>query len=249
MGAVLDLRAAARAEGLRIPARDGLREHAIATWQHRMRNEHGSAPVFDGLARQLATAGATRRLVDAVTTMAGEERRHGELCGAVVEGLGGEAIVAALPEQPLPEHADVGRLEAVTRNLLSVCCLSETVAVALITSEREQMEAGAVRDVLSTILADEVGHARLGWQWLAVHARSLDAASLGAYLRVAFAHLEQHELEHLPLGAVPPDGATLGLCEGGEARALFYRVVGDVVVPRLEALGLPAREAWVARAA
>lgn len=247
MQAFLDLRVSARREGLKLEARPELREAAVTTWRRRMRNEYGSAPVFDGLARQLGDAGAGARLVALVHTMAGEERRHGELCGAVVEGLGGSAVVEALPEEPLPEHADVSRLEAVTRNLLSVCCLSETVAVGLITAERERMEPGAVRDVLRTILADEVGHARLGWRWLAANRRHLDGARLAAYLRVAFAHLERHELEHLPLVEVPEDGATYGLCEGDASRALFYRVVADVVVPRLEAHDIPAAQAWATR--
>ncbi|MEZ4468789.1 MAG: hypothetical protein R3F43_31265 [bacterium] len=62
-----------------------------------------------------------------------------------------------------------------TRNLLSVCCLSETVAVALIGAERLEMPEGPLRDILTRILADEVGHARLGWRWLADHQQRLDA--------------------------------------------------------------------------
>ncbi len=249
MGGLLDLQAAGRARGLRLDAHPVLREAAIETWRRRMRNEHGAAPVFDGLGRQLASAGADARLVDRVASMAAEERRHGELCGAIVEGLGGQAVVDALPEVPLPEHADVCRLEAVTRNVLSVCCLSETVAVALITAERERVSSGPVRDVLSIILADEIGHARLGWTWLAACGDTLDLARLGPYLGVAFAHLERHELAHLPLAPVPTDGARYGLCDGEEARALFYRVIGEVVLPRLEAHGIPATEAWARRRA
>ena len=84
-------------------------------------------------------------------------------------------------------------------------------------------------------------------------APSLDAAArarLGAYLRVAFAHLERHELTHLPESSRFPEGASAyGLCDGADARALFYDTVRDVIVPRLEEHGVPAAAAWKARAA
>jgi len=246
--ATLDLREPSRALRPQVPQLPGLRESAIATWRGRMVNEHGSARVFEGLARQIEGAGLGAGLADACAGFAAEERRHGVLCGAVVEALGGEAVATALVETPLPLHADVSPLEGVLRNLLSVSCLSETVAVALIGAERLAMPEGELRELLTSILADEVGHARFGWGLVSQHVPSMEAgakARLGAYLRVALGHLEQHELAHLPLSACPPpEGAALGLCSGGEARQLFFDTVEGVIVPRLTALGLPAEEAW-----
>lgn len=230
-----------------------LRVAAQNTWRRRMVNEHGSAPVFDGLARQLQRAGASAEDVAACVRMAEEERTHGVLCGAVVEALGGDARAPEKVTHAFPEHREVAPLEAVTRNVLSACCLAETVAVAVITAEREEMPAGDLRKLLSVILADEVGHARFGWRFLASVAPSLDAAArerLGAYLRLAFGTVEKHELEGMPLGARFPEGAAaFGLCNGGEARELFYATVRDVIVPRLEAHGLPAAMAWRERVA
>src|SRR6185369_2932086 len=180
---------------------------------------HGSAPVFDGLARQLDRLGA-REEARECERMAGEERTHGVLCGAVVEAFGGDARAPALPDRVFPEHDDVAPLEAVTRNLVSVGCLSETVAVAIITAEREAMPRGELRDLLGRILADEVGHARFGWRWLATTAPELGAdgrARLGAYLARAFAALEHHELAYLPAKTSFPRGAeAYGLCDGAE---------------------------------
>jgi hypothetical protein len=228
-----------------------LRRAAQATWRGRMINEHGSAVVFDGLARQLAAAGAAEELVLACTRFAEEERTHGVLCGAIVEAFGGEAR-AETPEAPaFPLHAEVDPREAITRNVLSICCLAETIAVSIITAERLEMPEGELRAVLSRILADEVGHARFGWRWLADVAPALadDArARLGRYLRLCFASLERHELDHLPASAAfPPEAAAYGLCNGADARALFYDTVREVIVPQLEAHGLPAGAAWEAR--
>jgi hypothetical protein len=170
----------------------------------------------------------------------------------VVEAFGGDARSEIDPAPPLPEHLDVAPLEAVTRNIVSVGCLAETVAVTIISAERLEMPEGELRALLTRILADEIGHARFGWRFLAEVGPSLDAAArarLGAYLRVAFAHLERHELTHLPVGARFPEGAVAyGLCDGAGARELFYDTVRDVIIPRLEAHGVPAEAAWKARA-
>jgi hypothetical protein len=240
---VLDLRVEARAHAPRVPSHPHLRDAAIATWRGRMVNEHGSAAVFEALASQLRDANLDDDTVRACESFAHEERRHGVLCGAVVEALGGEACANRLENKPFPRHDDVSPIEAAVRNVLSVCCLSETVAVALIGAERFEMPEGPLRDLLSTIWSDEIGHARFGWSLLESLAPSFDDATrarLDDYLRVAFAHLEAHELAHLPVESnePPPEGAALGLCNGAHARALFFDTVREVIAPRLSSLGL-----------
>jgi hypothetical protein len=251
MSRVLDLQGAARAHRIPLDAPAHLAAAARATWLGRMVQEHGSAHVFESIADQLALAGFTRDDVETCRAFAGEERLHGVLCGAVVESLGGAARAEVSDPLPVPQHEAVGRVEAVLMNLLSVSCLSETVAVSLIAAERVEMPRGPLHDLLTRIWSDEIGHARFGWSIVTERSRSLDAAArarLDAYLAVAFAHLERHELAHLPRTAAPTDGAALGLCSGADARTLFYETVDAVIVPRLVALGFDAARAWSARA-
>ena len=248
--AVLDLRLPARLHRVQLPRRPHLAAAARATWLGRMVNEHGSARVFDALAEQLREADFDENDAKACRSFAAEERYHGVLCGAVVESLGGEARAEIQAPLPIPRHEDVGRLEAVLRNVLSVSCLSETVAVALIGAERGEMPEGNLRDLLTRIWSDEVGHARFGWQIVNTRVPALPfemRERLGAYLAVAFAHTEEHELAHLPLRAQPEDGEVLGLCGGRDARELFYETVETVIVPGLEPAGLPAAHAWANR--
>jgi hypothetical protein len=244
---LLDLREPARAARITLDDPGELRTSAVATWRGRMVNEHESALVFEGLSIQLAAAG----LPDC-GHFADEERRHGVLCGAVVESLGGEARAWVEAYPAYPEHADAEPLEAALRNVLAVCCLSETVAVALIGAERLEMPKGPLHELLSSIYADEVGHSNFGWRLLHRVAPDLPQPlreRLGAYLRVAFRHLEVHELGHLPLDATPPEeGAAFGLCSGADARVLFYETVEQIIVPGLERLGVPADAAWNERA-
>ncbi len=250
--AALDLRLAARARGLRLEhVSPESRAPAIATWHGRMVNEHQSAPVFERLAKQLRAAGFEAAVADRFASFAAEERAHGVACGAVVEALGAEARADGLPIEALPEHPDVSPREAALRNVLSVCCLSETVAVALIGAERLDMPHGSLRMLLTGLWADEIGHANEGWRLLRDALLGADAdmiGRLGDYLRTAFAALETHELALLPAGArVPEGGAALGLCDGRRSRALFEATVDQVIVPGLERLGLPARAAWETR--
>ncbi|TNF30526.1 MAG: ferritin-like domain-containing protein [Deltaproteobacteria bacterium] len=227
------------------------REAAIGTWLGRMVNEHISARVFAALVPQLMAAGVEHDDLARVAGMIGEELSHGVMCGAVVEALGGEAFAPLPALDAVPTHADAGPVEAALRNLLSICCLSETVAVALITAEAERTPVPELAEVLRVILADEVGHARFGWRLLGPLLERLDAESpegrerLGGYLIGAFRHLREHELAHLPPRPAPsPEAERYGVCDGNEARALFFDTVETVIVPGLAAHGLPARVAW-----
>jgi hypothetical protein len=248
---IVDLRNAARGVMPKVPELPRLRERALANWRGRMINEHTSAGVFGRLAPQLAAAHVGDEAVAECMSFATEERRHGVLCGAVVEALGGEACFDVPVPSPFPEHDDASPPEAALRNLVSISCMSETVAVALIGAERLEMPEGELRDLLTSIYADEIGHARFGWRLASGLASRLDdgaRARMDRYLRIAFAHLEAHELAHISgEDGIPTGGEAIGLCHGRHARQLFYATVDEAIVPGLEALGLPARRSWRSR--
>jgi hypothetical protein len=114
--------------------------------------------------------------------------------------------------------------------------MSETVAVGLIGAERLEMPEGPLRTLSSRIYADEVGHARFGWRLLERIGDELDAAERQAverYLPTAFAHLEQHELLHLPDRDAPQGGSAFGLCSGRDARLLLDETIVGVIRPGL----------------
>lgn len=221
----------------------GLRYSAISTWRERMLNEWVSARVFAALAEQMDAAGFDANTVDTWAAFADEERQHGRLCAAVVDALGGEARCERPPLPRLPRHADVDAKQGVLRNVLSISCLSETVAVALIGAEREQMPPGPLRELLTRIWADEIGHANEGWRLLR---RELSEAAdpsghrredLRRYLPVALADMYAHELEHMPTRFVsPPGGERWGLCDTADARALLDATLQRVIAPGLGAL-------------
>jgi hypothetical protein len=192
----------------------------------------------------------------AVLSAATDEIVHATLCGDIVTAFGGEPVAQAEPTlTPLPRHANVDAVERVVRNVMFVGCLSETVAVALLEEERALAQEPWVRDVIELILADEIAHARLGWQFLAMqlpHLREGARERLATYLRVAFAYLERRELELLPVsppitGEMLRQREAVGLCSGRGARDLFFDTLESVIVPRFEEMGIAAREAWRTR--
>jgi hypothetical protein len=126
----------------------------------------------------------------------------------------------------------------------------------LLTEEHALASDPWIRAVLEVILADEVAHAKLGWQFVGAVAPTLDAearARTSAYLRVAFAYLVEKELPLLPVSP-PLDDVDVkareaaGLCSGASARRIFFDTLTRVVVPSLEALGFDAARAWQTRA-
>jgi hypothetical protein len=247
---MLDLRSQARPHRPALPALTHLYADVRKTWIGRMVNEHASAAVFDGMAAQIRRTSLPQRedLACECEGFAAEEREHGVLCGAVVEAAGGSAHAPEVETEPYPMHEDVAPVEGLVRNLISVCCLSETAAVALIGAERLRMEPGPLRALMTRIYGDEVGHARFGWRLVAELIPMLDDEAkrrTSAYLAFAFAHFEAHELAHLPASYDPPEeGHALGLCRGADARTLLYSCIDEVMLPGLERLGLQARRAF-----
>ena len=234
--AILDLREASRSAMIElgdVPVAQ--RASVIATWRARMVNEYASSEVFEALGEQLGAA-IDPSLADECARFSEEERRHGVLCGAVVEACGGEAR-APVPVRPqFPLHLDAPPRAAALRNVIHVSCMSETVAVSLIGAERLEMPPGPLRELLTRIYADEVGHARFGWRLLERVASDLDAnerAAIERYLPVAFEHLTTHELLHLPDRGAPEGGAAFGLCSGRDARVLLEETIAEVIRPGL----------------
>ncbi|NOY89646.1 MAG: ferritin-like domain-containing protein [Deltaproteobacteria bacterium] len=228
---------------------------ACDAWLRRMLHEHHSATIFSRLLPQLIEAEVTLDVKAVVLRMSMDELRHASLCAGMVRLLDGEPeIDAELKTDPLPRHEDAGRFEAALRNAL-FAGLSETVALALLTEERELATEPAARAVLEQLAADEVLHAKLGWGLLTEARERLDAQAwsrLDAYLPIAFGTLEMRMHEAMPLGPPRSDGElealeALGAMESREGRVIFARAMTEVVIPRLAAEGLEAERAWADR--
>ncbi|MBK9368763.1 MAG: ferritin-like domain-containing protein [Deltaproteobacteria bacterium] len=249
---LLDLRREAQARQPDLSALPPLsepeRQMAIRTWRGRMVNEHISAQVWAGLVPSLMRAGAPPAALAELPAAIADELRHAEQCAGVVLALGG-VPVAPLPElAPVPLHEEVSAIEGAARNIISVGCMSETIAVSIIRAEHAELDDGPLATLLGEILADEVSHARFGWRTLGLLMPRLDAAArarTSRYLVDAFAHQVRHEVPRLPRGGeIRPELGQAGVCDGGFARGLFVDTIQTVIVPGLTQAGLNAQAAW-----
>ena len=222
-------------------------EAARTNWRERMVSEHASARVFGALVGQMMRAGLPASETRRVAAMAQQELDHGVLCARVLAALGGDAI-APLPRlDEIPTHEDASPIEAVLRNVISIGCCSETVAVALVGTERELAGPPAVRDVLDRILADEVKHARFGWRIVAKVAPALtpeERESLNAYLADVFAHQVAFHAPFLRMPEAEANGLAIGAPHGRSSWTVFVRTMEEIVVPGLAHHGFDSVRAW-----
>ncbi|MBK8254588.1 MAG: ferritin-like domain-containing protein [Polyangiaceae bacterium] len=224
------------------------RSAAVLNWKNRMVSEHVSARVFAGFFDKMVRAGLPARHLNAAQQGMAEELSHAVLCGRVLQAFG-ERASAPLPN-PLPQverHEDASPIEAVLRDAISIGACSETVAVALVGTEREQAASDGLRAVLDQILTDEVGHSRLGWKLLDEYLPRLGAREkkrLSRYLVDVF----EHQLAfHKPFVDLPPmtdTGVAFGAPDGPSNFEVFVHTMTTITVPGLAARGLAANEAW-----
>jgi len=226
---------------------DHERALVIESWRGRMVMEYSSARVFGDLVGQAMRAGISPRVVADIARMASEEIEHGELCAEVLVNLDADPVASA-PEllPPAAPHDDASPKVAFLRNVLSIGCASETVAVALVEGERAIALTPDLERVLTRILKDEIGHARLGWSSLRRAAADLGRAELDEVERY-LPSLFEHQIRHYgPLAALPRTterARRAGAPDGRAQHAIFWETLETVIVPGLEGAGLAATRA------
>jgi len=237
--AVLDPRREARqtpvALDVALTLDDESRRLAVVEWTGRMVEEQAASRLFAGLLPQMMRAGVDTQFQAATADAVVDELRHARLCAAIVQALGGEARAALTGSDDFPRHDGVSPLEGLLRNVLDVSCLAETVDVAVLESRYRRARESTFRRVIAEILDDEINHSRLGWRLLQHLEPRIDTRlreRLGAYLIPAFTRLFERQ-------AASPGKTTAD-------KGLLVEVVNEVIVPRLEAFDLPAREAVAA---
>jgi len=229
---------------------------ARETWAGRMNAEYRAVAAFSELCARAAELGLPLEVTTALSCLVQDEARHVELAAEMSARLGGPATVSLPPDdlafRARPSSPDL----FFARWAITNFCIGESCSVG-------QLEASAASDmdpcvaaVIGTLLHDEILHDRFGWALAALVLPRLDDDDrlwLGVDLATAFAFYEHHHAGRLigdGAASLPPPGPTvpnLGvLPEITQARA-FYERIEQEILPRLDALGLPAYEAWALR--
>ena len=216
-------------------------------WRERMVSEHASARVFGAMLGPMMSAGLPAAELHRVAAMARQELDHAVLCARVLQALGVPAVHEMPRLDDVPVHEDASPAEAVVRNAISIGCCSETVAVALVATEREHAGPAPLRRVLDQILRDEVKHSRFGWRLVSRMTPSLSRAArdgVNAYLVDVFLHQLRFHAPFLDMPCADEAAQAVGAPHGRSNWLVFLDVMLAVVIPGLERAGLEARAAW-----
>ncbi len=227
---------------------------ARQAWPMRAAEELRSALVFRAAHRAARAVGGAlwAGFGAALGRTVRDELRHTRLCVAVGAALG--AAAPAWDRAPL--RARMAALPAPRLRagalLLVEAAIGETVSSLLFRAGRRAAVEPLTRAALTSILGDEVRHARLGWAALAALWPALDDGERAALQREATAGLGGLErtvalpaLQRLEAGEpFDPAHAALGVLAPAARVEAFYEAVERLVLPRLSRLGLDGDAAW-----
>lgn len=205
--------------------------------------------LFARLTTALTLARAPIDLVSAAAKVPTDEIRHADLALRMAAALTEEEVDQPAVEQE--RHAYLAApmsLEALDAAMLEMPAIGETLACALLSASRDGASDPVARAVFSSLLRDEVSHARLGWYYLAWRSETWTAAE-----RQRVADRAGNFVAHVEVmfgrGRDAPRGArkaarALGVLDTPTQRAAIQAIMEQEVVPGLDGLGLGASHAW-----
>jgi hypothetical protein len=214
------------------------------------RGERSAIGLFARLAAALDAFAAPREFVLAATAAAHDEARHAQYCEEFAVRCGFDASSAPItPSQVEPEPQSLIELDIA---MLRSVALSETLAAALLMACRRLAREPVVRALLTTLIADEIHHARLGWYYAASRAQGWSSdqrQQVADALAEAVIRIESEF--HWGRDAAPPfdlPTRALGVLSTDIQRSCIRDVVENEILPGLDALGLNASTVWQNRA-
>lgn len=235
-------------------------EVARIIWLRRVVNETRSAE----LARQMQNKAAHIQIFnaafrEALVRLEEDETAHVDLATAVLKKLNAPPI--NIPDDTrqfvFPDETPIASL---MRLVLTGLCVCESVSAARFASVREHTDLDVFRNCIELFYRDELTHAELGFV-LFPQVRMVLRDEVGAEpaeilitdeLRATLGHMDRVVGLNLERkGGVPPmrpqPKPNPGVVEPAVDAAAFYRSIHEDVLPRLETLGVAARDAWKQR--
>lgn len=208
--------------------------------------------LFARLTTALTIASAPIDLVSAAAKIPTDEVRHADLALRMAAALTDEDVWTPPVEPDRHAHLTAPMsLEDLDGAMLELPAIGETLACALLSASRDRARDPVVRALFSTLLRDEVHHARLGWYYLAWRKDTWSAAE-----RQRVADRAGNFVAHVEVmfgrGRDAPRGArtaarALGVLDTPSQRAAIRAIMEQEILPGLDGLGLGASHAWRVR--
>ena len=204
-------------------------------------DEQRSLLAFSELLSEMAEAGAPIDVIGSLARVVRDEARHVDLCGRVVERLGGWPDDAPRAQWVRSDRRAPLR-ERILKTVVGSLCIGETISVAMLAGVRAEATDPFVSRLLTRMLADESFHSRFGWWWLESEAAAItdaERAMLQAWLPKVLASVEAsirpqpsaRAYVACPFGSMSPEA---------RGQALDH-VLERTILPGLERAGLHLR--------
>ena len=227
-----------------------IRARLAATWGFRTRAEIEASARFARMADDLASIGAAPIVVQGARDASADETRHRDLCARLAEKWGDRTSLSHVPPRVRIGRAGMDPRDRLIWEMVSVCCLGETMNTSLMTRCFEVVKDTEIRATLHELLKDEVRHARLGWTHLAAER----AAGRGDFLADVLPLVLEASVEPEFLDPNAKEIWTDELFDYGELpRAELLRIFRDtlnlVVLKGLDSVGVDTSKgrAWLAQ--
>jgi hypothetical protein len=217
--------------------------------------EYGAVVGFAKLASALALQGVPFDLVAMATRIPADELRHAEYAlrmASLLAGRDAGALDVAVDAQRLrkadPCRWTMAELDALMANVPAV---SETLASALLAACRDRATDPVAQALFSSILADEIHHARFGWYYLMWRAPQWTRAERQQVADSVGERVADTERQFWRGRDAAPDWAAaaraLGVLDSPGQREAVRTTMERDIVPALDGLGLGASHAWRVR--
>ncbi len=214
--------------------------------------EYSAVALFAQITSSLALTQAPIDFVAASARVSSDEIRHADYCLRMASLCQGSEVTVSVPVSALasdiPRALDVAELDFL---MLKYAAVGETLAAALLTECRRRAQDPVLRALYTSIVSDEVHHARLGW-FYAQHRAPHWSPELRRRLTARVSEFVIGIEHEFSTGRDAPASASeaakaLGVLDSEAQRSVIADVMNQEIVPALDALGLAGTAAWAAR--
>jgi hypothetical protein len=143
------------------------RRHAAATHFRRAGLELQGAAAFTAVTESLIALRAPAAVIDRSARAVSEELRHSEIYMTLARAYADAELQAPRASSfDIPSYPAAGADGERLLRVVGMCCVNETMAASFLELCFTGVKAPLARQGIHEVLADEIRHARVGWEYL-----------------------------------------------------------------------------------
>lgn len=187
-------------------------------------------------------------VIQGVADAASDEARHRDLCARLAAKFGDTVSIEHVAPKIRIGRPDMELRDRLLWEMVSVCCIAETMNTSLMTRCLEVTKDEEIRTTLRELLKDEVKHARLGWAHLAAERSFGRGAFLADVLPLMLeASVEPGFLDGTRQSPWTEECYDYGELPWAELVQIFHETLDLVVFKGLDTMGIDTAKgrAWL----